>query len=92
MESSTRNHSGVIAIINAASPEGTVCSAHDKVRFPPMSNKIPTTHASAICFAEYQIRFPIAAHTASITTPAIENLTPHISAGGMLCTAISIAR
>jgi len=60
--------------------------------FPPISKRIPTTDASAICFAEYQTLRPIAAHTASITTPAIENRTPHISAGGMLCTAISMAR
>ena len=82
----------MIAIINAASPEGTESSAHDKVRFPPISSKIPTTAASAICDAEYHILRPVAAHTTSITTPAIENRTPHIKAGGIVCTAISIAR
>ncbi len=91
-ESSTRNHNGVMAMIKAASPEGTESSAQDKVRFPPMSKRIPTTEASAICRAEYQIRRPVAAHTANITTPAIENRTPHINAGGIVCTAISIAR
>jgi len=82
----------VIAIIRAANPEGTVNSAQDSVRFPPINSKIPTTDAKAICFAEYQILRPVAAHTASITTPAIEKRNPHISAGGMLCTAISMAR
>src|SRR5580704_9580017 len=91
-ESSTRNHNGVIAIINAANPDGTESSAHESVRFPPISSRSPTTAASAICRAEYQILRPVAAHTASITTPAIENRTPHISAGGIVCTAISIAR
>ena len=79
-------------MINAANPEGTVCSAQESVRFPPIKSRIPTTAASAICRAEYQILRPVAAHTASITTPAIENRIAHISAGGMLCTAISMAR
>src|ERR1017187_4262168 len=81
-----------MAIISAASPDGTESSAHDKVRLPPISSRIPTTAASAICRAEYQILRPVAAHTTSITTPAIENRTAHISAGGMLCTAILMAR
>ena len=79
-------------MINAASPEGTESSAHDKVRLPPINNRIPTTAAKAICRAEYQILRRVAAHTTSITTPAIENRTPHIKAGGIVCTAISIAR
>ena len=50
-------------MINAASPDGTVCSAQESVRLPPIKSKIPTTAASAICRAEYQILRPVAAHT-----------------------------
>ena len=57
-ESSTKNHNGVMATIKAASPDGTETSAHDKVRFPPISSKIPTTAAKAICRAEYRICAP----------------------------------
>ncbi len=81
-----------MAIIKAASPEGTESSAQANVKLPPISSRIPTTEASRICRVEYQIRRPVAAQTASITTPAIENRTPHINAGRIVCTAMSIAR
>src|SRR5579863_1925920 len=57
-----------------------------------MSNSTPTTAASAIWRGEYRTLCPVSAQTASITTPAMEKRTAHISAGGIVCTAMSMAR
>src|SRR6266567_1636582 len=91
-ESSTRNQSGVMATMSAARPDDTASSAYESVRLPPISSNRPTTAASAICRGEYRTLRPVAAHTASMITPAIENRTAHIRAGGMVCTAMSIPR
>src|SRR4029077_5983897 len=79
-------------MISADSPDDTVSSAYDSVRFPPISSSKPTIADNAICRGEYRILCPGAAHTASITSPATENRRPHINAGGMVCTAISIPK
>src|SRR5579863_81090 len=57
-----------------------------------MSSSTPTTAASAICRGEYRTLCPVSAQAASITTPAMENRVAHISAGGMVCTAMSMPR
>ena len=57
-----------------------------------MSSRIPTIAARAIWRAEYRTWRPVSAQTASMTTPAIEKRTAHISAGGMVCTAILMPR
>src|ERR1700756_4825922 len=79
-------------MISADSPDDTISSAYDSVRFPPISSSNPTIADNAICRGEYRIRCPAAVHTASITSPDTENRNPHINAGGMVCTAISIPR
>ena len=78
--------------MSADSPDDTVNSAYDSVRFPPISSSKPTIADNAICRGEYRILCPVAAQTPSITTPATEKRSPHISAGGIVCTAISIPR
>src|SRR5580700_3971918 len=57
-----------------------------------MSKSTPTIAICPICRGLYQMFRPRNPQNASMNTPAIRKRTPHISAGGMRSTAISIAK
>jgi hypothetical protein len=85
-------NSGVIARIKAAKPDATCCSAYESVRLPPISRSTPTVAICPNCRALNQTLRPRNPQNASMKTPAIRKRTPHISAGGMRSTAMSIAK
>ena len=85
-------HSGTVATINAVRPDGTDCSAKTTPPLPPRRSSVPTIASARSSRAPTATRRPASRSANSIPAPATVNRTPASTGGGMLVSAMRIAR
>ena len=73
---------GVTAMISAAKPVGTHCSAQARPKLPPTSSRHPMVARRMASFSVIRMLRPIRAQNASISDPAMAKRMAHITAGG----------
>jgi hypothetical protein len=91
---STTTHSGIEAIMSAANPDGTLCSATATMPFPPRSSVIPTSAQPPSWGRVIRMRSrpPVTRSHPYISPPATRNRVPIPTSGGMVSTVTRIAR
>ena len=80
--SSNTNQIGVTAMIKAANPVGTYCSAQASPPLPPTSNMQPMIASFPNCSRVTRILRRIIAQAANMTGPAIRKRMEHMTNGG----------
>jgi len=89
--SSTTSHSGTDATTTATSPEGACCADHTTAPLPPRNSRAPITSAD-LHSARPGGGAPVMSARPSRIPPALSIRMLAISSGGMVWTAILIAR
>ena len=91
---SSTTHSGIAAMMSAASPDGTSCSATITSPLPPATSSAPTTAQESSCRRSSRApRTPRRIATAiHMIAPASPKRTPLVSSGGIVSTVTRIAR